>query len=67
MLCKRSSVCGKRKKRITKKGEKLKGDVAELCIATDMAHRATKQTALSIGRSMAMVMTERHLWLNIGH
>ena len=40
--------------------------VAELRRTTDLALRATKQTAASIGRSMAaMVATERHLWLNL--
>ncbi len=38
----------------------------ELCRATDLSLRATKQTARAIGRSMAaMVSTERHLWLNL--
>ncbi len=40
--------------------------VAELRRATDLALRATKQTAAAIGRSMAaMVATERHLWVNL--
>ncbi len=35
-----------------------------LCIATDLALRATKITAQAIGRSMAsLVVLERHLWL----
>ncbi|KAK2903444.1 hypothetical protein Q8A67_008157 [Cirrhinus molitorella] len=38
----------------------------ELRQATDLSHRATKQTARAIGRSMAaLVSTERHLWLNL--
>ncbi|KAI2646935.1 Transposon Ty3-G Gag-Pol polyprotein [Labeo rohita] len=38
----------------------------ELRRATDLSLRATKQTARSIGRSMAaMVAAERHLWLNL--
>lgn len=33
---------------------------------TDLALRATKQTTASDGRSMAaLVVTERHLWLNL--
>ncbi|XDV19450.1 hypothetical protein PO909_024920 [Leuciscus waleckii] len=40
--------------------------VAELRRTTDLALRATKQTAAWIGRSMAaMVATERYLWLNL--
>jgi hypothetical protein len=40
--------------------------VAELRRTTDLALRATKQTAAAIGRSMAaMVATERHLWLSL--
>ncbi|CAM4467978.1 unnamed protein product [Leuciscus chuanchicus] len=40
--------------------------VTELCRTTDLALRATKQSAAAIGRSMAaMVVTERHLWLNL--
>ncbi|MGL5882283.1 MAG: hypothetical protein ACRCY0_03465, partial [Synechococcus elongatus] len=48
-------------------GQGLSPDaVAELRQATDLALRATKQTAASIGRSMAaMVATERHLWLTM--
>ncbi len=37
--------------------------VTELCRTTDLALRATKQTAAAIGRSM--VATERHLWMNL--
>lgn len=38
----------------------------ELRRATDLSLRATKQTAHSISRFMAaMVSTERHLWLNL--
>ncbi|MGL5405218.1 MAG: hypothetical protein ACRDAX_00050, partial [Propionibacteriaceae bacterium] len=40
--------------------------VCELRRATDLSLRATKETAKSIGRSMAaLVATERHLWLNL--
>ncbi|CAM4607827.1 unnamed protein product [Leuciscus chuanchicus] len=40
--------------------------VSELRRATDLSLRATKETAKSIGRSMAaLVATERHLWLNL--
>ncbi|CAM4555428.1 unnamed protein product [Leuciscus chuanchicus] len=40
--------------------------VAELRRATDLSLRAIKETAKSIGRSMAaLVATERHLWLNL--
>ncbi len=40
--------------------------VCELRWATDFSLRATKETAKSIGRSMAaLVVTERHLWLNL--
>ncbi len=40
--------------------------VTELRRTTDLALRATKQTAAAIGRSMAaMVATERHLWMNL--
>ncbi|CAM4592174.1 unnamed protein product [Leuciscus chuanchicus] len=40
--------------------------VAEIRRATDLSLRATKETAKSIGRSMAaLVATERHLWLNL--
>ncbi len=40
--------------------------VIELHRTTDLALRATKQTAAAIGRSMvAMVATERHLWMNL--
>ncbi len=40
--------------------------VSELRRTTDLALRATKQTAAAIGRLMAvMVATERHLWVNL--
>ncbi len=40
--------------------------VTELCRTTDLALRATKQMAATIGRPMAaMVATERHLWMNL--
>lgn len=40
--------------------------LTELRRATDLALRVTKETARSIGRSMAaLVATERHLWLNL--
>ncbi len=40
--------------------------VCKLRRATDFSLRATKETAKSIGRSMAaLVVTERHLWLNL--
>ncbi|XDV19881.1 hypothetical protein PO909_025279 [Leuciscus waleckii] len=40
--------------------------VSELRRATDLPLRATKETAKSIGRSMAaLVATERHLWLDL--
>ncbi len=40
--------------------------VKELRRATDLALRATKHTALAVGRSMvASVAAERHLWLNL--
>lgn len=40
--------------------------VAELYYATDLALRATKQTAVTTGRSMAVkVAMERHLWVNL--
>ncbi|CAM4628207.1 unnamed protein product [Leuciscus chuanchicus] len=40
--------------------------VSELRRATDLSLRATKETAKSIGRSMAaLVATERHLWLDL--
>ncbi len=39
-------------------------DIAEICRATDLSLRATKETAKAIGRSMAaLVVTERTLWL----
>ena len=49
------------------KGEGLSADqVAELRRTTDLSLRATKQAASSMGRSMAaMVVTERHLWVNL--
>ncbi|ROL50305.1 hypothetical protein DPX16_15134 [Anabarilius grahami] len=40
--------------------------IQEIRMATDLALRATKETAKEIGRSMAaLVATERHLWLNL--
>ncbi|XP_067241145.1 uncharacterized protein [Chanodichthys erythropterus] len=40
--------------------------IQELRMATDLALRATKETAKEVGRSMAaLVATERHLWLNL--
>ncbi|XP_016106680.1 uncharacterized protein [Sinocyclocheilus grahami] len=49
------------------KGQGLSPDeVAELSRTTDLALHATKQTATATGRSMvAMVVTERHLWVNL--
>ncbi|KAK2911433.1 hypothetical protein Q8A67_003566 [Cirrhinus molitorella] len=49
------------------KGQGLSPDeVAELRRTTDLALRATRQAATSMGRSMgAMVVTERHLWVNL--
>ncbi|KAL0204024.1 hypothetical protein M9458_002042, partial [Cirrhinus mrigala] len=49
------------------KGQGLSPDeVAELRCTTDLALRATKQAATAMGRSMgAMVVTERHLWVNL--
>ncbi len=49
------------------KGQGLSPDeVAELSRTTDLALRATKQAATAMGRSMAaMVVTERHLWVNL--
>ncbi|KAL0158365.1 hypothetical protein M9458_046441, partial [Cirrhinus mrigala] len=49
------------------KGQGLFPDeVAELRHTTDLALRATKQAATAMGRSMgAMVVTERHLWVNL--
>ena len=42
--------------------------VCELRRATDLSLRATKETAKSIGRSMAaLVATERQLWLNLSN
>ncbi|ROL54738.1 hypothetical protein DPX16_3891 [Anabarilius grahami] len=47
-------------------GEAMFETVQELRKATDLALRATKETAKSIGRSMAaLVAMERHLWLNL--
>ncbi len=41
-------------------------EVAELHRTTDLALSATKQAATAMGRSMAaMVVTERHLWVNL--
>ncbi len=40
--------------------------VTELRRTTDLAVKATKQSAAAIGRAMAaMVSTERHLWVNL--
>ncbi|XP_067312462.1 uncharacterized protein [Pseudorasbora parva] len=40
--------------------------IAEIRQAADLSLRATRETARSIGRSMAaLVATERHLWLNL--
>ncbi|KAL0187510.1 hypothetical protein M9458_014609, partial [Cirrhinus mrigala] len=49
------------------KGKGLSTDkVAKLCHTTNLALRATKQIASVIGSSMAaMVVTERHLWVNL--
>ncbi len=49
------------------KGQGLSPDeVAELRRTTDLALCATKQAATAMGRSMAaMVVTERHLWVNL--
>lgn len=48
------------------RGEEESDVVAELHRATDLSLRATKETARAIGCSMvAMVATERHLWLNL--
>ncbi len=42
------------------------GLMQELCTATDLALRATKVTARSLGKAMStMVVQERHLWLNL--
>ncbi len=48
-------------------GQDLSPDeVAELRRITELALRATKQAATAMGRSMAaMVVTERHLWVNL--
>lgn len=41
-------------------------EIEELRRTTDLAHRATKQVARAIDRSLAaLVTTERHLWLNL--
>ncbi len=43
-------------------------ELCELRRATDLSLRAVKETAKSIGRSMAaLVATERHLWLNLSN
>ncbi len=49
------------------KGQGLSPDeVAELRRTTDLALRATKQATTAMGRSMAaMVVMERHLWVNL--
>ncbi|KAL0149145.1 hypothetical protein M9458_055577, partial [Cirrhinus mrigala] len=49
------------------KGQGLSPDeVAELRRTTDLALRASKHAASAMGRSMAaMVVTERHLWVNL--
>ncbi|KAI2646766.1 Lamina-associated polypeptide 2, isoform alpha [Labeo rohita] len=49
------------------KGQGLSPDeVSELRHTADLALRATKQAATAMGRSMvAMVVTERHLWVNL--
>ncbi|KAI2654735.1 Lamina-associated polypeptide 2, isoform alpha [Labeo rohita] len=49
------------------KGQGLSPDeVTELRRTTDLALRATKQAVTAMGRSMgAMVVTERHLWVNL--
>ncbi|ROI15732.1 hypothetical protein DPX16_20270 [Anabarilius grahami] len=40
--------------------------IQELRLTADLALRATKETAKSVGRSMSsLVATERHLWLNL--
>ncbi|XP_048037449.1 uncharacterized protein LOC125262674 [Megalobrama amblycephala] len=47
-------------------GEATYECIQEIRMATDLALRATKETAKEIGRSMAaLVATERHLWLNL--
>ncbi len=44
----------------------VRREFAELHRATDLSLRAAKETAKSIGRSMAaLVATERYLWLNL--
>ncbi|KAI2654004.1 E3 ubiquitin-protein ligase hel2 [Labeo rohita] len=49
------------------KGQGLSPDeVAELRRTMDLALQATKQAATAMGKSMAaMVVTERHLWVNV--
>ncbi len=49
------------------RGQGLSPDeVAELRRTTDLALHATKQAATAMGRSMAaMMVTERHLWVNL--
>ncbi len=49
------------------KGQGLSSDeVAELYCSKDLDLHATKQAATAMGRSMAaMVVTERHLWVNL--
>ncbi len=49
------------------KGQGLSPDeVAELRCTTDLALCATKQATSAMGRSMAaMVVTERHMWVNL--
>lgn len=40
--------------------------IKQLRWATDLSHRATKETAQAIGQSLAaLVAMERHLWLNL--
>ncbi len=48
-------------------GENIKNyDIAELCRATYLSLRATKEIARAIGWPMAaLVVTERHLWLTL--
>ncbi|XP_067245130.1 uncharacterized protein, partial [Chanodichthys erythropterus] len=47
-------------------GEATYECIQEIRMATDLALRATKETAKEIGRSMAaLVAPERHLWLNL--
>lgn len=51
------------------KGQGLSPEVvSELLCTMDLDLRVTKQTAAAIVRSMAaMVVTQRHLWLNLAH